>query len=90
MSHKLFGVTNANNLAWSQRILITGKGISQKNDQLSKIKDFISSNNNKKTTSKHFYTVLIQSTIDYASTLRDYASGASKWPIAGVQRTVLL
>lgn len=56
MSHKLFGVTNANNLAWSQRILITGKGISQKNDQLSKIKDFISYNNNK-ITSKHFYTV---------------------------------
>lgn len=57
MSHKLFSVTNANNLALSQRILITGKGISQKNDQLSKIKDFISYNNNNKITSKHFYTV---------------------------------
>lgn len=79
--HKLLGITIDNNLSWNQHIANLSKNISKKTYQLSRIKHFLNEH-----TRKLYYTAHIQSSIDYASTLWDSASGNIKKPLISVQR----
>lgn len=82
--HKVLGVTIDNNLSWSQHVLNLSKNIAKKTYQLSRIKHYLNPH-----ARKLFYTAHIQSSIDYASTLWDSASGNAMRPLTSIQRRAI-
>jgi hypothetical protein len=82
--HKLLGVTIDNNLSWSEHVSTISKTISKKVFQLTRIKKFLNHHSR-----KLFYTAHIQSTVDYASTLWDSASGNVMKPLVRVIRRAI-
>ena len=68
-THKVLGVTIDNNLSWTNHVNKLTKRVSQKLNQLTKIKHFLNVH-----ARKLFFHAHIQPIIDYASTLWDSAS----------------
>ena len=85
VAHKVLGVIIDNKLFWTNHMNDLIKCISQKLDQLLKIKHFLNAH-----AKKQFFHAHIQSIIDYASTLWDSASANTLKPLSSVHRWALI
>ena len=78
-THKVLGVTIANNLSWTNHVNELTKRVSQKLYQLAKIKHFLNAHARK----------LFQPIIDYASTLWESASANTLKPLVSIHKRAL-
>ena len=83
-THKVLGVTNDNNLSWTNHVNELTKRVSRKLYQLSKIKHLLNAH-----ARKLFFHAHIQPITDYTSTLWDSTSAHTLKPLVSIHKRAL-